>query len=168
MQKSTVNHPKYGEIVYSESTFWGIPSIEINGVKLEKQKKKRFVFKNEGEEIICPLKGNMFVGAYLEINGETIELSEKMKWYEYLGAILIAAVLISWGNVPALCEIIPIFGGAVGGAIAGAAAVLNCYIVKKVKKTWLKILVPLAVFVTVVVAEFVTILTILPLLILTL
>ena len=108
----------------------------------------------------------MFSGAYLEINGEKIELSEKMKWYEYLSVILTAAVLILWSNIPALYETIPILGGMVGGGIAGFAAAMNGYIVKKTKRIWLKILLSIALIVAVVVTEYITIMLFLPLFIL--
>ena len=101
-----------------------------------------------------------------EITVRKIELSEKMKWYEYLSVILTAAVLILWSKIPALYETIPVFGGMVGGGIAGFAAAMNGYIVKKAKRIWLKILLSIALIVAVLITECIMIMMLLPLFIL--
>ena len=75
----------------------------------------------------------------LVIGGETIALVPAATWYEIVCSVLIFAFVLVWGNSVALCSIFPIVGGALGGAVSGAMAIVNLYVMKSVKNIWVKL-----------------------------
>ena len=139
--KTSVHHIAYGQIEYEENFWTGQRALTINGTKLTKQKKNVFAFNNENETLICQIKGNLLSGVKLNIDQDVIELTPTTKWYEYACSISIFMLILVWGNVPALCKIIPVVGGAIGGAISGLAAFVNVLLMKKAKNAWSKLLV---------------------------
>ena len=68
-------------------------------------------------------------------------LSQGLKWYEYVLSVLPFILILIWGNSVALCEIVPVVGGFVGGLISAVFSFLNLIILKKLKNIWLKVLV---------------------------
>ena len=62
----------------------------------------------------------------------------------------VCVLIIVWGNNVALCSIVPIVGGAIGGAISGVMGVLNLYAMRSVKNVGIK----LAIFAGMLVATF--------------
>lgn len=141
--KQTIQHETYGEILFEENIWTGKKSVSIGGIALEKIAKKEFKLPDGGAAII---KGGFLQGAVLSVNGEDIRLTPKIKWYEVLLCVWPFILTIVWGNVPALCAIVPIVGGAIGGAIGGVFCVLGLYGIRSVKPIWLKILIALASF----------------------
>lgn len=136
--KCVIKHERLGEITYEESFWTGKKSLYLDGQILNSTAKNVFQTAN-GETIT--LTGNFFTGTKGSIGGETITFTQPFKWYEYvLSAIPFLLVLI-WGNVVALCEIVPIIGGAIGGAIGGLFLALNLVVLRKLRKVYLKILV---------------------------
>lgn len=89
------------------------------------------------------ISGNFLYGAMANINGETIRLTDKVKWYEIVLCMLPFILPLTWGNIPALCKIVPIVGGAIGGAIGGLLSFIGLLGVKSVKPIWLKIVIAL-------------------------
>ena len=136
--KSVIQHESLGEIIYEESAWTGSKSISINGQRLKKV--KRNVFQTpEGDTVT--LKGNFVLGTTAVIGTETVALTKPTKWYEYVLSVIPFILIIIWGNSIALCNIVPVVGGAIGGAISAVFVVLNLLLIKKVKNIGLKILI---------------------------
>lgn len=141
--KTVIQHQTYGEIVYDESAWTGKKAVSIGGTPLEKLSKKEFRMQ-DGTTVT--VKGGFFQGAGLDIKGETIVLTPRVKWYEIVLCILPLLLTLVWGNVPALCMIVPIVGGAIGGGIGGLFCIFGLWGMKSVKPVWLKILIGLGSF----------------------
>ena len=83
----------------------------------------------------------MFKGTRLKIKSKTVLISPATKWYEYILGFMSLALVLIWGNSAALCEIIPVIGGAIGGAIGGVFTVLSIVFMKETKNVLLKLLI---------------------------
>lgn len=140
--KTIINHEQFGEIIYEESAWTGKKSIYINGQKLEKV--GRNIYQIPGGETVT-LKGSFFVGTKAVIGAETVTLTQSYKWYEYVLSVIPFLLVIIWGNSVALCSIVPIVGGAIGGGISALFVVLNLLMIKKVNNIAFKVLIPLVV-----------------------
>lgn len=136
--KQTVNHAALGEIVYEESFWTGKKTLSMNGECLEKLSKTSFKAQN-GQPVY--LKGNYLTGVKAFVNGEYIQLTPSIKWYEAVLSVLPLLLVLIWGNSVALCKVVPIVGGAIGGLIGGIFACANLVVIKGFSKLWLKILV---------------------------
>ena len=134
--REIVNHPVYGEIIYNESFWTGKKTLTVNGIDAQRISKKEYMV-NEKKAL---LKGNFLTGSNLYIEGEAIQLSPKAKWYEIFLAIIPCLFLITWGNIPSLCAIFPVVGGAIGGALGGVGAVVALLIMKSKKNPLFKAL----------------------------
>lgn len=134
----TINHPRFGMIDYTESFWTGKKKITINGVELVKADRTHYAFP-DGK--LISVTGNFLSGAAVEIDGERIGLTEKIKWYEILLGCLPFILVLIWGNSPALVKVIPVVGGAIGGGIGGGLSVLSVFFIKSVKPIGLKILI---------------------------
>ena len=140
--KSVIQHESLGEIIYEESAWTGRKSISINGQQLRKVKRNEFQT-SEGETVT--LKGNYFLGTTAVIGTESVTLTQAYKWYEYVLSAIPFILVIIWGNSVALCSIVPIVGGAIGGGISALFVVANLLLIRKVKNIGLKVLIPLLV-----------------------
>ena len=141
--KAFATHPEIGEIMYEESFWTGKKSLYINGTPITKIDKMTFVISKDEKNQYFNLKGSMLTGVTLTVDGQTIEISEKPKWYELLLIFLPFILNIVWGNNVFLCSIIPIVGGAIGGCISGLMACGSLVTMKKFDKAWQKVLVGL-------------------------
>ena len=141
--KEVIKDEEIGEITYEESFWTGKKLLYINGTQLEKTSKTTFRMQN-GET--ATIKGGYLQGATLLIGARAVKLTQSVKWYEIILSILPFLFIMVWGNVVALCAIVPVVGGAIGGAISGAIGVLNLFIIKGVKQIWLKILISIVAF----------------------
>lgn len=140
--KKEINHSEFGKIVYNENIWTGKRSISINGKQLTKISKTSYKMNLENEAgYYVNIEGNMFKGTCLKIKGKTVLISPATKWYEYILGFMPLALVLIWGNSRALCEIIPIVGGAIGGAIGGVFTVLSIVFMKETKKAVLKLLI---------------------------
>lgn len=138
--KTITQHPVYGSITYEESFWIGKKQVSINGVLLQKRDKKSFIY-NDGETTKTVVVMGGFVGGVkLSISGEVIPVVPAPKWYEILCSIVIVMLILVWGNSVVLCSILPIVGGALGGAVSGAMAVLNLVAMRSMKEWWQKLL----------------------------
>ena len=82
----------------------------------------------------------------MEIGQDTIVIRESAKWYEYALSAFIFIFILVWGNVVALCELLPLVGGAIGGAISAFFGMMNLFTMRLVSKPYFKILIFLAYF----------------------
>ena len=135
-----MQHPTYGEIVYFESAWTGRRSIRVNGVQARALSKKEFMINGERARV----KGSLLTGVSLCIGDACITLTPKFKWYESALAFIPFFFVMVWGNVPALCAIFPVVGGAIGGAITGAIGILSLFLMKKANAPVVKALIGLA------------------------
>ena len=137
--KNVINHEKYGEIVYNESVWTGKKRLFVNGVELNRRTKNSFILSIDGEDHMLVVAGNFVMGATLLIKGEKIQLVPKIKWYEIaLGAIMFAFFLV-WGNVPTLCAMFPLVGGAIGGFVSALFGIGAIVTMKFLKPIWAKL-----------------------------
>lgn len=141
--KVAKQHTEYGEIVYDESAWTGKKTLFIDGKQLEKVSKNEFVTEN-GDSVF--VKGSLLTGTKVTIGNETIELTPSIKWYEAVLALLPLIFNLVWGNVVALCAIIPMVGGAIGGLINGGIAMLSLMLMKRTQSVGLKIIIGLGMF----------------------
>lgn len=139
--KQVIQHEKHGEIVYEEGFFTGKRSITVGGVALENVSKKQFKWK-DGRTV--DVSGNYISGTRMVVDGETIYLTPKLRWYEIVLCILPFLLVLVWGNVPELCWIVPVVGGAIGGGVSGLFSIISLLVMKSVKPAWLKIIIGLA------------------------
>lgn len=150
-----VHDSELGTISYDENIWTGKKTVSINGKPLEKAGKNMFYMSSEGEKSYVILKGNIFTGITLEINGRDIVVSKKPEWYEFTLAVLTFVICLVWGNTTALCSIIPIAGGAIGGAISGAMAMVSLTLMKKANEVWKKLLIGIGMLVGAFLACFI-------------
>lgn len=144
--RASVNHVGYGQIEYDENFWTGKRELTVGGEKLLKKKKNVYTLNSENGELDCRIKGSFLTGATLYIDQDVIQLSEPCKWYEIFCSVLIFAFVLTWGSIPQLCMIIPIVGGAIGGAISGLGAFINLFWMRRIKQVGLKLLVWLGIF----------------------
>lgn len=156
----------YGEITFIESFWTGKKQVLLNDQKLKKVDKNIFVFTDEeGKDIHVLLNGNYINGTTITIGSETIQATAKAKWYEYALAVMIFMIVLIWGNSKELCSIIPIVGGAIGGAINGVMSFSTLIIMKPIKNVLVKILIALGMLVATIAICFVVLLALIPLLV---
>ena len=62
------------------------------------------------------MKGNVLTGVCLNIGGEDIWIVPKAGALDWVLSALPFALIMLWGNNPQLCSLIPVVGGAIGGA----------------------------------------------------
>ena len=144
--RASVHHVGYGQIEYDENFWTGKRELTFGGKKLPKKKKNVFTLNSENGYVDCRIKGSFLTGATLYIDQDVIQLTEPCKWYEVFCSALIFAFVLTWGNIPQLCMIIPIVGGAMGGAISGLGACINLFLMRQIKQAGLKLLVWLGIF----------------------
>ena len=144
--KTSVQHIGYGKIEYEENFWSGKRNIIIDGKPLTKKSRNVYTLELENEVLECRVKGSFFFGGSFYIGQDVIQFSESSRWYEIFLSFLICGFVLIWGNVPALCELFPIIGGAIGGAISGATTCCSLFLMKRVKNVPLKLLVWLGIF----------------------
>lgn len=148
MIKSFVSE-KYGNIVYEESFWTGKKSVKIDGVLLKSVNKNLFQLIQSEEKIVVTLTGNFAKGATLNIGDEKYEISPKTLWYEYILFVLPFILIMVWGNSVVLCSIIPVVGGAIGGAISGGMGVVSLSLMKRQSNPLVKVLVGIGMLVAI-------------------
>ena len=147
-------HPQYGQIDYTENIWTGKRQLQINGETLAKRSGKSFILQQEEGETRCYIKGNFISGIRLLIGEDKIQLSRRAKWYELALSVFIWIFIIVWGNSAYLASILPIMGGAIGGAIAGFMAITNLNIIMQKTKVLAKILLTLCMLLAAYLAAY--------------
>ncbi|MBQ7326427.1 MAG: hypothetical protein IJW93_03000 [Clostridia bacterium] len=153
--RHTLMHPTLGEIVYEENFWTGKKAICVGGKSLYKLNKTTYALGTGDEKKVFTLSGNSYFGASLTVDGETIQIVPKSKWYELALSALIVAFNIVWGNSVVLCSIIPIVGGGIGGAISAGMAMVALLKMKETDEIWKKVLIALGFFLASLLACFV-------------
>ena len=133
--KEIIQHEKYGTIEFSEGTVLGNREIIINGQPLTKKSNKVFY---RADNTAVKVEGNLFTGVKLNIDGEMVQITPAGKWYELAIYIAGFVLLMVWSNSIALCSIIPMVGGAIGGLLYAIPAVLGFSVSVKQKNPILK------------------------------
>lgn len=108
--------------------------------------KTAFLYESGASTYDINITGNFVKGSTLTINGDSYKISENLKWYEYVLAILPFVFILIWGNVPALVQILPVIGGAIGGVVSALMGLLSAVVMKETKSIALKILYGIAFF----------------------
>ena len=144
------DHDKYGKIEYNESFWTGKKTIIVNNLALTKIGKNQFA----GGEYSVKVIGSALSGITLNINGVFVKMSEKTTVIEYILAFIPLVFILFWGNIPQLCAIFPVVGGAIGGAISGAFGTVSLMYMKTQKKIIGKLIVALITFVAAIISCF--------------
>ena len=142
--KQEITNEEFGKIIYEESSLSGKKSISINDVVYKKVNKTTFKAEIDGEEKTVYLKGNVLSGVVLTIDGKNVQVVPATKWYEYIMFFFPFVLVLIWGNVVALCEIVPVVGGAIGGFISALVSILALFIAKKTNNILFKVLLAIA------------------------
>lgn len=139
--KKIIQNETYGEIIYYESPWTGKKSLTVGGVPLSKVDKNKFVRELDGKRDEFCLKGSFVTGLKLLAGGQTHTLIVAPKWYEIVLSLTILAFILVWGNIVATCRILPLVGGAIGGAVSGLFAMVCFLTMRFVNKLYMKLLV---------------------------
>lgn len=145
--KEIIQDSNIGEIIYDENLLTGNKSLYINGKSLVKMNKTTFALSEGEEKKYAVIEGNLFTGITLKFDGRKIVISNKPTWYEITLSVLMFVINLVWGNSVALCSIIPICGGAIGGAICGALMVVSLSLMIKTKGVAKKVLIGLGMII---------------------
>lgn len=138
--KITTTH-KDKEITYEESMWTGKKNITINGVNCTPIDKKTFKY----NDTTFKVTGSFLSGAKIQLDNEPITLVEKPSALEITLSMIVLIFFLVWGNSTTLVNIIPLAGGAIGGAIGGGGFVVNLAIIKEQETTRMKFLMTLAI-----------------------
>lgn len=142
--KSEVTHNKLGNIVYEENFFNGKKSLIVNGNVLHQRSETVFVEVDEEKEIEYQVTGNFAAGVVVKAKGVSVQVVPKTPGYEYIIYFLPLILVLVWSSIVQLCEIIPVTGGLIGGAISGAISFASLVFAKCKKNLSTKILISLA------------------------
>lgn len=144
--KKSFEVPSLGTVVVKESIWTGRFTVLVNGVEAKRMSKTAFLYESGASTYDINITGNFVKGSTMTINGDSYKISENIKWYEYVLALLPFVFILIWGNVPALCQILPVVGGALGGLVSALMGILSAIVMKETKSIALKILYGIAFF----------------------
>ena len=133
-----------GTVRYEESAWTGKKTLFLDEVKLTKISKTKFEYVKDETVTQFFIDGNFLKGVNLIVNGVKYELIQKIAWYEYIVAFIGFLFILVWGNVPALCKIFPVVGGAIGGFFGALGAVLGICMMRVSRKPVIRLLIGLA------------------------
>lgn len=139
--KQSIQSEKYGEILYEESFWTGKKALSFGGAPLKRISKKDF---QTVDGRIGTVKGSYLFGSNLLIDDDDIRLTPKITWYEIVLWLFPIFLITIWGNLPQLCAIVPVVGGAIGGAISALLGCVGLFLMRGVKPVWTKVLIGLA------------------------
>ena len=109
------------------ASLFSSPKLLIDGSPAPKGPKRGqfLLYRNDGREVIAQLRGQ-FVDPVPKviIDGETLQLVEPFKWYEWVWLCLPLVLLF--------------LGGAIGGFIGGLTAAINGYIFRSITNSALR------------------------------
>ena len=135
----TIQHEKYGTITYSEKSLGLEKEFWFNQTLLIKKERNVYVYKpDENTEITVKARGEYLTGVTLTVDGEKIIIVPVPTWYEVACSLFIFILLSVWGNIKFLFSIIPVLFGVIGVCYASFFALINFYLMKKIKAVWMK------------------------------
>lgn len=142
--KYTVNNQatQNKDLVYTEGFWSGKKTITYNGVELKKVEKNKFEYTDGEKAEIFEIKGNSFIGVSINMFGQNVEVLRKLVWYEILLSVLVF--------LPGV-----IFGGLIGGMIAGVLGVANLFVIRHLDKWYLQVLTTVGILIAEVLLLFV-------------
>ena len=146
--KTVSQHPVYGEIICTENFWTGKKTVTIDGTEY-RVKRKQFTFDDKKVTV----KGSLYWGAKMIIDGESFPLGPQAAWYECALALLPIIFCLVWGNSIALCSILPIMGGGLGGLIAAIFGCASLACMRKAKSLAAKLIIGIAFFIVSVIAS---------------
>ena len=120
------------ELVYEESFWSGKKTVTYNTTPLTKIKRNVFEYQDGEKTETFEVKGNSFIGVKINMFGRDVEVLRQLVWYEILLSVLVL--------LPGI-----LFGGMIGGFIAGVLGVLNLFIIRHLDKWYFKVLVTLGI-----------------------
>ena len=120
-----VSHAVYGVITLDENFWTGKKVLTVNGQTLTKSRKNTYILPGAEGDTLVTLKGGVLTGATLIIHGVEVEICPKPSTLDWLLSALPLFLIMVWGNNVALCSIVPIAGGVVGGALGGLALAIS-------------------------------------------
>ena len=140
----TINNEqtKFKDLVYAENIWTGKRTITYDGVTLPKRKRGLYELRQGDQTELVMVKGNQLIGVTVTLFGQQIELLRKTFWYEWVLAIMvfipaiIFAVLNNDGDNIGLCAL----AAGICGGIGGGLYFVNFYLLKRVNKLYLKII----------------------------
>ncbi len=142
-----IQKSQLGKIDYEESFWTGKKLILIDG-KVLKKRSKNVYYLNDGESTnVYYLEGNYFTGVRIRSYGKFAQIIPASKWYEIALSVFIVLFTIIWGNSPSLVSIMPVVGGAIGGLISAAIALLNITLMRKQKNILVKLAIGIGMFI---------------------
>lgn len=130
MKKSMI-HPTYGQIDYEENVWSGKKSISINGTPLQKISKKEYLLSAGGKAVSVTMRGSAMTGASLSIQNDEIQIVSKPSVLDWILSVFPFLMILVWGNSFQLCSIVPVVGGAIGGALGGFGMVLTVLAIRE-------------------------------------
>ncbi len=149
--RSAINHPTHGVIICEESFWTGKKSLIVNGFLANRISRKEFEL--NGKTYL--LKGSVYTGLTMTVDGEIIVLAPRPKWYEFVLFILPIVFMLTWGNSVELCSIFPVVGGALGGVLGALFGCASLSLMKRSDRPLGKILIGLGLFAASVATSFV-------------
>ena len=151
--RDSIQTEKYGEIVIDENMWTGSKKVFVNGVRFNKVNKKTFVGSIGGAAVTALVTGSSFTGIVIELDGTKYRVSASPKWYDFLITLIWIPLYLIWAN-SALCAILPVAGGALGGAVSGLMAGIALVYAKRQKSIGVKLAISLGAFVAAVAVNF--------------
>ena len=130
------------DLVYTEGFWSGKKTVTYNGVELKKIKKNQYEYVDNEKTEIFETKGNSMFGVKINMFGQNVEVLRNLLWYEILLSVLVL--------LPGV-----IFGGMIGGCIAGLLGGVNLFVIRHLDKWYWKILTTLGMLVGEVLLLFV-------------
>lgn len=144
--KFEIDSEEFGKITYEEGAWSGKKKVALNGVYLQPTSKNTFARDTEYGQDTVTVKGNSMTGVKLSIADRTVTVIAAPKWYEVVLAVLIFLFDCVWGNIPQAVAILPIIGGAIGGAVSAAMGFICFTVMRRANKWYFKVLIFLGFF----------------------
>lgn len=142
--KYTVNNQatQNKELEYNEAFWSGKKTLTYNGKELKKIKRNHFEYTDGEKTEVFETKGNILTGIKVNMFGQDVEVLRTLIWYEVVLSLLLLIPGVIWG-------------GLIGGGLAGLLTVTNLFIIRNLDKWYLKLIISLAFLIGEVVLLFV-------------
>lgn len=133
-----------GNVEFRESFWSGKKRIFIDGREAVRRDRNLFLWEKDGVEHQIIITGTVFSGLCVVIDKLSYRLTEPLPWYSYVIVIGGALFCAIWMFTPALVELVPLVGGAIGGGIVGLFVAIQIYVARILQRWWTRVLVGLS------------------------